>query len=369
VFEGDGMARDLIICCDGTGNDTVGAVTNVFRLYRCLDRNDAAQLAYYDAGVGTLTDPRLLWPWQRTVRKRLDSAIGLSIRDNFCEAYRFLMAHYRAGDRVWLFGFSRGAYTVRVLAAALRMLGLLPNHLEPLIPYVWAILADPDEQYRVSARFSGGNRFRKSFCLGVPVRTHFLGVWDTVPAFGWMWDPKAVPYTVNNDSIDHIRHAMAIDECRVCFEPLQCGRQRCGSEDRFKEIWFAGVHSDVGGGYAEHESGLAKISLEWMLLEAVAKGLRIDLAEAQRWVCGGKNGEVAPNAHAQRHESLHGPWHIMEALPRRVWAAQETRFCWAGPHRGRARLIPAESTVHESVLSRVDWPTRYRSLQTGTAED
>src|SRR2546425_222066 len=113
------MAKNIVICCDGTNNEIVGNQTNVLRLFRMLV-HDSSQIASYDAGVGTKADPTAQWPLRRLIRKRLDSAIGESIRANVLEGYRFLMEHWMEEDSIFLFGFSRGAYTVRALAAMIK---------------------------------------------------------------------------------------------------------------------------------------------------------------------------------------------------------------------------------------------------------
>src|SRR4051812_4243729 len=132
------MAKNIVICCDGTNNEIVGNQTNVLRLFRMLDRSPN-QLLFYDAGVGTKADPTAQWPWRRMVRKRLDSAIGVSIRTHVLDAYRFLVEHFQPGDQVFLFGFSRGAYTVRALAAMIRNCGLLCPEFSNLADYAWAV--------------------------------------------------------------------------------------------------------------------------------------------------------------------------------------------------------------------------------------
>ena len=118
------MPKNIVICCDGTNNEIVGDQTNVLRLYRMLQKDEHQQL-YYDAGVGTKVDPTALWWGRRRLLKQFDAAVGTSIRAHVVDAYRFLIERYEPSDKVYLFGFSRGAYTVRVLAGLIKRCGLL----------------------------------------------------------------------------------------------------------------------------------------------------------------------------------------------------------------------------------------------------
>ena len=108
----DNMSKTIVICCDGTCNDATSDVTKVLRVFRSL-RRDAQQICYYDGGVGTLVDPTAISYCQKFIRRKIDMAIGYSLRENFCKAYRLLTRHYEPDDRIYLFGFSRGAYPVQ----------------------------------------------------------------------------------------------------------------------------------------------------------------------------------------------------------------------------------------------------------------
>jgi uncharacterized protein (DUF2235 family) len=171
------------------------------------------------------------------------------------------MDFWEPGSQVFLFGFSRGAYTVRILAAMLHQLGLLPRGSYNLVPYAIRLfksirhgITDGPENY-----WKLCNEFRWTFARCVegndqrhfPV--HFIGLWDTVASVGWILDPPRFPFSAGNPSISHVRHALAIDERRRFFRDnpmLQKPHQV------FKEYWFPGVHADVGGGYPEAEGGL-----------------------------------------------------------------------------------------------------------------
>ncbi|MGI9242196.1 MAG: phospholipase effector Tle1 domain-containing protein, partial [Verrucomicrobiales bacterium] len=166
--------------------------------------------------------------------------------------------------------------------------------------------------------------------------------------------PVELPYTTNNKSVRAVRHALAIDEKRVFFKPKRWGT---GTADT-KEIWFAGVHSDVGGGYPEAESGLAKYALEWMIAEARGFGLKVDSPAYRRYVLGTEGrkpagGYIGPGQ-GQMHQSLIGPWWIAEFLPQRVWDSELERRRWQLiPRPSMPRSLRDGDTLHQSVLDRI----------------
>src|SRR5262249_2882504 len=151
-----------------------------------------------------------------------------------------------------------------------------------------------------------------------------------------IWDFKTLPYTADNSSIIHIRHAMAIDERRACFAanpffPPEALQANC------KQVWFAGVHADVGGGYPENDATLAKVSLAWMMREAEALGLRLNGEQVQYLMDSKK--KPSPDPCGPIHESLAGFWKTLECVPRRSWDHDARRMRWYGPHCGRRRPI------------------------------
>src|SRR5262249_37769857 len=157
---------------------------------------------------------------------------------------------------------------------------------------------------------------RKVFSRDRDVQVHFIGVWDTVSSFGWIWDLLTIPNTAANDVIRHIRHAVSIDERRCCFQP---NRFKPLPEQNCKEVWFDGVHADVGGGYPDNESGLARIALTWMVREAKAFGLRIDPV-AESAVLDRMGDPRVPDHLAHPHdESTKAGWRIVGWFPRRAY--------------------------------------------------
>ncbi len=327
---------------------------------------DQRQVAYYDAGVGTLVDPEAITVWRKVLSRQLDAAIGLRVRENVIGAYRFLARTYQPGDQIYLFGFSRGAYTVRAVAGLIHFLGLVRPELENLATLAWAVYANEANVYTVTRRFAGGNRFNRCFGVAPKPPIYFVGVWDTVSSFGWIWDFQTLPYTADNPSITHIRHALSIDERRAFFPSNQFFPQE-GQKANCKQVWFAGVHGDVGGGYPEQEASLAKVPLAWMTREAEALGLLIN-ADQRQYLMDSKN-KPPPDPYGPIHESLTGLWRAIELLPRRSWDDSIKGMRWHGPHLGRRRPITGKPVLHESVLTRKErlgyWPPNLPDAYSG----
>jgi uncharacterized protein (DUF2235 family) len=344
------MPRNIVICCDGTGNKFGVRNTNIVKLCEVLDRSGGDQIVYYDPGVGTLGDQSALTRIKKNLTRALGGAIGFGIRADIQEAYDFLAWHYQPGDRVLLFGFSRGAYAVRALAALIHMYGLSGPGNGNLTPYLLSMQAN-DDPAQGTSRWRTANRFRLTFGRRVPI--HFLGVFDTVSSVGWFWNPVKLPYTRTNPSVARVRHAVSIDERRAFFRTNLFAPAK---DQDLKEVWFPGVHSDVGGGYPDAEHGLAQITFTWMVTEAAAAGLQVD-KERLADVLTSRTYAV-PDSCAAAHESLVGWWRLMELLPKpRAMSYVEPggRRRWQWPFRinlWRPRRIPPGATIHRSVLDR-----------------
>ena len=341
------MPKNIVVCCDGTGNEFGEANSNVVKLYSMLE-DSPRQVTYYHPGLGTMGSRLTLTALGRWWTRVIGLAFGYGLMDNIADAYTFLMDRYDPDDNVYLFGFSRGAYTVRALAAMLHMFGLLKRGNYILIPYA-------QKQFRSRVRdrgsFDVAFHFRATFSHGCKPR--FLGVWDTVSSVGWISDPLNLPYTFHNPDIAIGRHAISIDERRCAF------RQNLWEADPkqdSKQVWFAGVHCDVGGGYAMAESGLANVALAWMLREATGAGLLIDQSKVTRVM-----GENVPDFRGKMHESLTGAWRILEWIPKRYtdMTCSPPRVRHWPPPRGRARFIQQSTVVHQSVLDRANSNLNY----------
>jgi uncharacterized protein (DUF2235 family) len=357
------MSRNLVLCCDGTANEFARDHTNVLKLYSVLDHAPGRQRAFYHPGLGTMEPDGALTTAARQVTRLLGKAVGYGLADDIRDAYVFLMREYEDGDRLFLFGFSRGAYTVRAVASLLHMYGLIRSGNEPLVPYAIRMML---AIHRASDRgavseparqryFDLARQFNETMSRG-PCAPHFVGVWDTVSSVGWVENPLKLPYIANNPDIAIGRHAIAIDERRAFFRtnlwrPPKDPARPHGPKD-LRQVWFPGVHCDVGGGYPEAESGLAKIALEWMIGEAVAAGLAV-LPDKVELILGRTPGSpyARPDPDAVAHESLTGLWHAAEFLPKRRYDSATGRH-ERRMNRHRRRRLPPGSLVHESAFQR-----------------
>jgi uncharacterized protein (DUF2235 family) len=241
------MSKSLIVCCDGTWNkpDQGGGPTNVTKMARAIlprAKNGDLQLVYYDEGVGT----------GNSFDRLVGGALGVGLGVNVQQAYRFLALNYEIGDRIMMFGFSRGAYTVRSLAGLVSLVGLLRKGDLDQMPRVWDYYRTPPSERRVDfidARWVEERR----------PEVDFLGVWDTVGGLG-------VPGNLLG-RIGRRRHefhdvtlgrkirnayqALAIDERRRSFSPAIWDTAAASEEQTVEQVWFAGAHSNVGGGYPD----------------------------------------------------------------------------------------------------------------------
>jgi uncharacterized protein (DUF2235 family) len=351
------VPRNLVVCCDGTANEFARDNTNVVKLYSVLGHDPERQVAYYHPGLGTMEPAGALTTLARRLTKLMGMAFGYGLADDIRDAYVFLMDRYQPGDRVFLFGFSRGAYTVRAVASLLHMYGLIRPGNEALVPYAIRMLMSlkrgrPEDR---GTYFDLARQF-KAAMSETDCRPWFVGVWDTVSSVGWIENPLKLPYVTNNPDIEIGRHAVAIDERRAFFRthlwwpPDDPGTAR-GPKD-LQQVWFPGVHCDVGGGYPEKESGLSKVALEWMLDEAAANGLLVE--EGRRELVLGRRGDgrhVAPDPRADAHESLKGFWRLAEF----AWKKHYDRASGREGRRMnlyRRRTIPPGALVHASAYER-----------------
>ena len=262
------MTKNIVIFSDGTGQDGgVGCNTNVYKLFNMIEDRTGKQVSFYDRGLGTGT------------RKFLSAAAGFGISQNIKECYQFLFENYQAGDQIYLFGFSRGATTVRSLSGFIHMFGILPKSRPELIDQAYAIYQMSDSACREKKAGAFIERHHTMW-----TRIKFVGVWDTVAALGVPF--KSLDFYINlipglghtfhnlqlSDSVVHARHALALDDERLTFHPSLWDKT-ITDEQTLKQVWFCGVHTDVGGGY--EEQGLADEALQWMLRESVEQGLLI----------------------------------------------------------------------------------------------
>lgn len=277
--EGIGVGKNVVVCLDGTNNKIRAAAnTNVVRLFELLDLQDPTkQVAYYDPGVGTFSSPAAWTPVARSVSRLEGLAFGAGLRQNLGEAYTFLMSAYEPGDQLFVFGFSRGAYTARALTGMLEVFGVFRRGVENLVPYAVSEYAKQERDrdwgvLREYARIHGKDMDgRKDH-----VRVHFVGLWDTVKAAGNLWRQLKWPYTRQLPHVATVRHAVSIDEWRRPYVEYRLDPPNpdhlIHDDQDLEEVWFAGVHSDVGGMF-ETGSRLSDIPLRWLTQEAKTAGL------------------------------------------------------------------------------------------------
>jgi len=262
------MGKNIVVLSDGTGQEGgKGANSNVYKLFDMVLDRSPEQIAFYDRGLGT--------GW----RKITGSAAGRGISRNICECYEFIFENYVAGDQIFLFGFSRGATTVRSLSGLLHLIGILPKSRPELIKQAYKIYRIGDDKKRTDAARDFVARHHTMWC-----KITFLGVWDTVAALGV--PIKSIDVLIDkipafrhrfhdlrlSGSVENACHALALDDERKTFHPTLWNPKTTEGQT-MKQVWFCGMHTDVGGGYPETE--LSDIALEWMIQMAEKHGLQV----------------------------------------------------------------------------------------------
>jgi len=372
------MPKKIVICCDGTGNEIKENQSNVLKFYRVL-KESKNQIAFYDPGIGTISNSGSWASLKNKSKGVFGLATGYGLDANVLAAYRFLVRNYEKGDEVYLFGFSRGAHTVRVLAGFINLVGVLQRHQEHLSSY--ALTA-----YKQS---SSKDKFEIAWRVQEVLDTHrvtirFMGCWDTVasvivprPDRFYLPSFEALPFTKENPCVQVFRHAVAVDERRRMFRLARWNEPQMfksnpfvedenAEEQDIKQVWFAGVHSDIGGGYSEQESGAAKYPLGWMVDEAREHGLMFRETMVKRLVqgqnpknvkAGTKRDYAKPSPTSTLHDSMNWVWRIAEYLPKRkIWHDDPEMKKQSGYYfpRSERRYIPAESEIHLSVQERIN---------------
>jgi uncharacterized protein (DUF2235 family) len=398
--------KNLVVLSDGTGNEIGENISNVLKFYRTLrktSRTSPRQVVFYDPGVGTLARPD---PWIK-LRQDTVTVLGLmtgyGLDDRVLGAYSFLIDNYEEGDEIYLFGFSRGAYTARVLAALIHKIGLLAPPQRNLADAAMAaykqsseiaVPADSDTdrdeespQPSPSSKDDRAAQFARIASVRWPT-IRFMGVWDTVasviiprPDRFYTFSLQELPHTRRNPSVRTFRQAIALDERRRMFrlhgwdEPQSFMHNRFSATNNsepqdVKQVWFAGVHADIGGGYPEAESSLSKFSLLWMIDEAVTHGLAVNRQAINQLAWGVRRkgspfNYVAPDIYREPHKSLTGAWWPLEWLPKsdryKEWEITKSRFGYYLPH-GEPRPVEANAWVHESVTKRMEAVARYQPV-------
>ena len=337
--------KRLAICCDGTWNradqvqkDGRPCVSNVVKIaIRVAKRDgDTPQIVYYDQGVGT-----------GNFLDRVDGGVtGAGLEDNIHDAYRFVVANYELGDELYFFGFSRGAFTARSITGMIRKCGILTRkHVEKYHEALDLYRSPDHPDDPVPAAF------RKECSLSPvdPIDVRFIGVWDTVGALGIPigGDTRKFAFhdTELSGNVHFAYHALAIDERRGPFQPTLWDFKP-KPDQKIEQVWFAGVHSDVGGGY--QEPGLSDIAMQWMIDRARDTGLVFD--------------QEAIDAHPLHPNPLQNPPHDSRGLAYRIFRPYDRPVGFASPNSKNKGLDPTQS-VHPSVLQRWDGDKNYRPVK------
>jgi uncharacterized protein (DUF2235 family) len=336
------MARRLVVCCDGTwdvpdqAHGDVATPTNVARLALSVDTSDPDQVLFYEAGVGTSADDRIA-----------GGAFGYGLARNVRSGYRFLARTYRPGDQLFLFGFSRGAFTARSLAGLIRNCGILHKDDADQVDEAFALYRDRTSQTHPKALAS--QLFREMYSHP-DQDIHFIGVWDTVGALGipigvpdGHWLSRHLPHATeewgfhDTQLSSHVKfayHALAIDEMREPFAPTLWTSVQPMESQTVEQVWFAGVHTEVGGG--SDDPSLSDIALLWMAAKAKACGLALKPElEAGRQDAAGTTVRpdytgVVDDSRKGLYRAL-GAYHRLEKLPEPTWnqaiaSSAERRF-------------------------------------------
>ena len=276
--------KRIIILCDGTWNtpdkteEGIPCMTNVVKVAEAIKsvaEDEIKQITYYDPGVGTSG----IW-----LKRVFDGATGTGISKNILEAYRFLIMNYEIGDELFLFGFSRGAFTVRSLAGLIRNSGMLRLDAISMIEKAYKLYKSRNKA--THPRSIEATLFRKTYAAQDKIPIKFIGVWDTVGSLG-------NPLFINNifsklsfsvmgnkfhdtdlsTTINNAFQALAIDEKRRNFKATLWQQPEKSTNQTLEQVWFIGVHSNIGGGYPT--TGLSDIALEWMVNKAEMCGLSV----------------------------------------------------------------------------------------------
>lgn len=396
------MGRNIVVCCDGTGNEISENISNVLKLYRCLRKTEKTtprQLVFYDPGVGTLARPD---PWHK-LKQDFSAIMGLAtgygLDDKVLQSYQFLVHTWQPGDEIYLFGFSRGAYTVRVLAGLIHKIGLIApeqanlagsgltsykqfsSDNQPSIQAELKALTDGGVEPAPADKDDQAAQYARILSTRWPT-VRFVGVWDTVasvivprPDRLYLPSLEELAYTLQNPSVQTFRQAISIDERRCMFRLKKWDAPQVYQTNRFSktnnsapqdilQVWFAGVHSDIGGGYPEKDSGLSKYPLLWMIDEAVKCGLAVDQRTVNQLAWGRPRKSspfhyVAPNVDGELHNSLHGAWWLLEFIPKsakyKEWPERKVALGFYIPD-AEPRVIPDDAFIHESVIKRMADP-------------
>jgi uncharacterized protein (DUF2235 family) len=396
------MGKNIILLSDGTGNSAAKVWrTNVWRTFEALDLHDAQQVAVYDDGVGTSSFKPLAL---------VGGALGWGLKRNVLDLYRFLCRNYEPDAQIFGFGFSRGAFTIRVLIGLVINQGLVRAESESerhrlaaeayrayrreryhsflRVEFVFRIIRDA--AMRAIDRLRGRIPYDKVRNLEAPP-IRFLGLWDTVAAYGlpieemtrgvsfWLW-PLSLPDRKLNDKVQRACHALALDDERTTFHPVLWSERQerpprpredsktYTADERLSQVWFAGTHANVGGGYADDT--LAHVPLVWIMDEARACGLRFKAAPAAD-PDAYKRARSSADKDGRLYDSRKGVAGYYRYGPRKIFELCHMRFSNVPDDE----VTIERPKIHESATNRmiagahayapIGFPAEYAVLSTG----
>jgi uncharacterized protein (DUF2235 family) len=330
--------KRIAIFCDGTWNTPdeqekgKPCRTNVVKLAKALSAKSSdgtVQKLYYDLGIGAEGNK---------LKRAFDGATGTGISENILQAYTFVMNNYEIGDELFLFGFSRGAFTVRSLSGLIRNSGIL--HVKNADKTGKAYELYRSRHPTFHPKSEEAILFRKTYAVEEVTPIKFIGVWDTVGALG---NPLFLHGVVSgrnefhdtelSSTVQNAFHALAIDEKRKNFQAALWYQKKHVEGQKLEQVWFPGVHSDIGGGYPE--TALSDISLQWMMEKATGCQLSFDLEG------------LHPDAMGLKHESM--KWYY------KLGGVYHRPIGLADPDKGKTY-----ETLHPSVNIRYDSDPSYR---------
>lgn len=281
------MNKRWVICADGTWNEPqqtdqgIPSPTNVVKLAAAVlpfDNKGIPQTVCYHAGVGECGGKWDHW---------IDATLGVGLTRNIIDLYLFLILNYFPGDELFLFGFSRGAYTVRSLAGLIRNSGILKDKYLSRLQDAYALYRDRSD--KTHPRAIQSIKFRKQYAWP-DFHIKFIGVWETVGVLGIPMNTLVIPISrlkrqrlefhdmLLSSYVDYAYQALAIDEKRKLFVPTLWIKQLNSPESQvLEQAWFPGVHSDIGGGYKD--TGLSDCALDWIWCKAESCGLELDVMQ------------------------------------------------------------------------------------------
>lgn len=343
------MSKNIVLLSDGTGQrGGVGYETNVWSLYKSLVHDNPKQIICYDDGVGSQ---------KSRAQKILSGMTALGLAQNVRDLYSFLIRHWRPEDRIYLFGFSRGAFTVRILSDLIDRCGIIrmdedissENQLDKLVKsaYVATLKAYYRPEY--------ASAFKKNYSWEVKPHIQFIGVWDTVGAIGLPF--KEARFAMHNlieygfrghalnDCVNYAAHAISIDDNRETFHPVVWDERIDNNPERISQTWFSGVHTNIGGGYPKNQ--LSRVSLKWMIDQVRVADKKAGLPASDCLMfCNNKLETISSDkdAHGRMYNSRSGPATAYRFKPRDM-----EKFRWS--------YAEENINIHPSVFERISHNT------------